>query len=183
MDLKKGPRKENSVPNILLLIFSPNIIAPRHIERSQDIKELCRKNRLNFQILNNNQLIDSKKEIIILNSFGILKNYFKYAKSVFIGKSMLKKLENEGGQNPIDAAKLKCNIYHGPYVYNFKEIYEMLKKINIAKKVKTYEDLSNNLVRDLKNPLKKDSKTSNYLNNLGQRILENTMGKINNFIK
>ena len=96
---------------------------------------------------------------------------------------MLKKLENEGGQNPIDAAKLKCNIYHGPYVYNFKEIYEMLKKINIAKKVKTYEDLSNNLVRDLKNPLKKDSKTSNYLNNLGQRTLENTMGKINNFIK
>ena len=61
--------------------------------------------------------------------------------------------------------------------------YEMLKKINIAKKVKTYEDLSNNLVRDLKNPLKKDSKTSNYLNNLGQRTLENTMGKINNFIK
>ena len=40
-----------------------------------------------------------------------------------------------------------------------------------------------NLVRDLKNPLKKDSKTSNYLNNLGQRTLENTMGKINNFIK
>ena len=159
------------------------IIIPRHIDKTKDINDLSKKLNLKTQLLNNGDKILENKEIIIVNSFGVLQNYFKYAKSVFIGKSMLKKLENEGGQNPIDAAKLKCNIYHGPYVYNFKEIYEMLKKINIAKKVKTYEDLSNNLVRDLKNPLKKDSKTSNYLNNLGQRTLENTMGKINNFIK
>ena len=159
------------------------IIIPRHIDKNKNIEALSKKLNLKTQLLNNGDKILENKEIIIVNSFGVLQNYFKYAKSVFIGKSMLKKLENEGGQNPIDAAKLKCNIYHGPYVYNFKEIYEMLKKINIAKKVKTYEDLSNNLVRDLKNPLKKDSKTSNYLNNLGQRTLENTMGKINNFIK
>ena len=43
-------------------------------------------------------------EIIIVNSFGILQNYFKYAKSVFIGKSVLEKIKNDGGQNPIDAA-------------------------------------------------------------------------------
>ena len=40
-----------------------------------------------------------------------------------------------GGQNPIDAAKLGCKIYHGPYVYNFKEIYEILKKNNISKEI------------------------------------------------
>ena len=57
-----------------------------------------------------------------------LNNYFKYAKSVFIGKSIIKKLKNDGGQNPIDAAKLNCKIYHGPYVYNFKEIYKIFKK-------------------------------------------------------
>ena len=49
--------------------------------------------------------------MLILNTFGILQNYFKYAKSVFIGKSLIKKLENDGGQNPIDAAKLGCKIY------------------------------------------------------------------------
>ena len=73
----------------------------------------------------------TEKEIIIINSFGVLQEYFKFARSVFIGKSTLKKLENEGGQNPIDAAKLGCKIYHGPYVYNFKEIYELLKQKNI----------------------------------------------------
>ena len=35
-----------------------------------------------------------------------------------------------GGQNPIDAAKLRCKIYHGPYVYNFK-----LYMIFYAKKI------------------------------------------------
>ena len=41
---------------------------------------------------------------------------------------MIKKLKNDGGQNPIEAAKLGCKIYHGPYVYNFEEIYKILEK-------------------------------------------------------
>ena len=159
------------------------IIIPRHIDKNKNIEALSKKLNLKTQLLNDGDEILENKEVIIVNAFGVLQDYFKYAKSVFIGKSVLKKLENEGGQNPIDAAKLKCNVYHGPYVYNFKEIYEMLHKINVAKKIKTYEDLSNNLINDLKNPLKKESKGSDYINNLGQKTLENTMRKINNFIK
>ena len=63
---------------------------------------------------------------------------------------MIKKLKNDGGQNPIEAAKLNCKIYHGPYVYNFKEIYEILKKNNISKKINDYEELSNNLIKRFK---------------------------------
>ena len=74
---------------------------------------------LNTQILNQNEDILNKTEIVILNSFGVLNDYFEHAKSVFIGKSMVKKLKNDSGQNPIDAAYLNCKIYHGPYVSNF----------------------------------------------------------------
>tara|TARA_E500000178_G_scaffold266677_1_gene264084 strand:+ start:1004 stop:2215 length:1212 start_codon:yes stop_codon:yes gene_type:complete len=158
------------------------IIAPRHIERSQDIKELCRKNRLNFQILNNNQLIDSKKEIIILNSFGILKNYFKYAKSVFIGKSTIKKLEDDGGQNPLEAARLKCKIYHGPYVNNFREIYEVLEKKNISNKIEDYKDLSNYISKDFEANKKGDERISKVIDDLGNKTLVDTLKHINNFI-
>ncbi len=158
------------------------IIAPRHIERSQNIKDLCKKYRLNFQILNNNQLIDSKKEIIILNSFGILKNYFKYAKSVFIGKSTIKKLQEDSGQNPLEAARLKCKIYHGPYVNNFKEIYEVLEKNNISIKIKDHKDLSICLSRDLDIDKKKDERISKVIDDLGNKILVDTLKHINNFI-
>ena len=102
------------------------IIAPRHIDRVKDIKSLSEKLNLNVQILNEKEAILKNKEIIIINYFGALKEYFKYAKSVFIGKSMIRRLKDDGGQNPIEAAKLKCKIYHGPYVYNFEEIYKYL---------------------------------------------------------
>jgi len=111
------------------------IIAPRHIDRVLDIKKICDNYNLNVQILNKDELILEDKEIIIINSFGILQNYFKYAVNVFIGKSTIKELEGVGGQNPIDAAILGCKVYHGPYVYNFKEVYEILEKNNISKKL------------------------------------------------
>ncbi len=158
------------------------IIAPRHIERSYNIKSLSEKFNLKVQILNKNDVIVDGMEIIIINSFGVLQNFYKYSKSVFFGKSTIKKLENESGQNPIDAAKLKCKIYHGPYVYNFKEIYEILKKSNIAKQIKTYEELSNNLIEDLKSFHKKDNRIANSINELGQKTLADTMKYINNFL-
>ena len=158
------------------------IIAPRHIERSYNIKSLSEALNLKAQILNKNDVINEDKEIIIINTFGVLQNFFKYAKSVFIGKSTIKKLENDGGQNPIDAAKLKCKIYHGPYVYNFKEIYEILEKNNIAKQIESYEELSNYLVEDLKSIQKQDDQIANTINDLGQKTLTDTMKYINNFL-
>ena len=134
------------------------VIAPRHIKRVKNIKTICESLNLNVQVLNKEDVISNNKEIIIINSFGVLQDYFKYAKSVFIGKSTIKKLENVGGQNPIEAAKLGCKIYHGPYVYNFKEIYEILEKNNISKKIENYTELSNYLIKDLINPEKEENK-------------------------
>ena len=156
------------------------VIAPRHIGRNKRIKNLCKNFSLNAQILNKNEIISDQTEIVIINSFGVLNDYFKYAKSVFIGKSMIKKLENVGGQNPIDAAKLGCKIYHGPYVYNFKEIYEILEKNNISKKINNFYELSENLKIDLQTFNEKNSQI--VINNLGKKTLEDTMKHINTFL-
>jgi 3-deoxy-D-manno-octulosonic-acid transferase len=158
------------------------IIAPRHIDRIQNIKSLCNNYNLNVQVLNKKETILKNKEIILINSFGILQNYFRYAKSVFIGKSIVKSLKNVGGQNPIDAAQLGCKVYHGPYVYNFKEIYEILKNNNISKKINSYRQLSNNLTKDLKILHKMDSKITNSIKKLGQKTLTATIKNINKFL-
>ena len=159
------------------------IIAPRHIERAKNIKTLSDNLNLKTQLLSKNEKILKNSEVIVINSFGILQNYFKYAKSVFMGKSILKKLHNDSGQNPIDAAKLKCKIYHGPYVYNFEEIYKILEKNNISKKIKTFNELSDNLIADLKDPSKHKNANAMIIDELGRRTLENTMQHINTFIK
>ena len=158
------------------------IIAPRHINRVQSIKKLCEDKNLNVQILNKDEIILEDKEIIIINSFGILQNYFKYAKSIFIGKSTLKRLEKVGGQNPIDAVKLGCKVYHGPFVYNFKEIYKILKENNIYKEITNSTELSDNLIEDLNYFHKKDHQISVLINKLGQKTLAGTMKKINDFL-
>ena len=111
------------------------VLAPRHIQRSDEIKKLCDKFNINSQIITRDEKILKDREVIIINSFGILPAYFKFAKSVFMGKSILKKFENEGGQNPIEAARFGCKIYHGPYIYNFEEIYKTLEKNGISKKI------------------------------------------------
>ena len=158
------------------------IIAPRHIERVRDIEIICKNFNLSVQILNNDEIIKDDREIIIINSFGVLQNYFKYAKSVFIGKSTIEKLKNVGGQNPIEAAKLGCKIYHGPYVYNFKDIYEILRENNISKKIDDYSELSDNLIVDLETFHKEDNKISDLINNLGHKTFTDTMKNINNFL-
>ena len=113
------------------------IIAPRHINRVKKIKDLAEKFNFSVQTLNEGEKITNEKEIILINAFGVLDEYFKFAKSVFIGKSMIKRLKDEGGQNPINAAKLGCKVYHGPYVYNFQDIYNTLRKTKFQKKLKT----------------------------------------------
>ena len=158
------------------------IIAPRHIERSKEIKSLCEKYKLNSQILNNDELIKPNVEIVILNSFGVLQNYFKYAKSVFIGKSTIQSLEEVGGQNPLEAVKLNCRIYHGRYVYNFKDIYEILEKNNISFKIKDHEELGRYLEKDLDPAKKKDDKISEIISVLSNKTLVNTLREIDNFL-
>ena len=158
------------------------IIAPRHIERSKEIKSLCKKYKLNSQILNYDELIKPNVEIVILNSFGVLQNYFKYAKSVFIGKSTIQSLEEVGGQNPLEAVKLNCRIYHGRYVYNFKDIYEILEKNNISFKIKDHEELGRYLEKDLDPAQKKDDKISEIISVLSNKTLVNTLREVDNFL-
>jgi len=94
----------------------------------------------------------------------------------------LKKLENVGGQNPIEPAKLGCKIFHGPYVYNFKEIYEFLNSNDIAIQIQNEQDLSSKLLESFK---AKDILSTRYIDNLekyGDKILTETISNIKNYI-
>ena len=158
------------------------IIAPRHLDNIQKIKSKCEKLNLKVEVLNKDEKISKGKEIILINDFGVLQNYFEIVKSVFIGKSSLEKFKDVGGQNPIDAAKLGCKIYHGPYVYNFQDIYKFLKKNNISKEIRSSDELSKNIIQDIENPNKDDKRSYNLINNLGNVTLKKTMKNVEKFL-
>ena len=100
-----------------------------------------------------------------------------------MGKSLIQRFESNGGQNPIEAARLGCKIYHGPYVYNFKEIYEIFKKYGISKKIETVEYLADNLIKDFQINKENSLDLSKRLDNLSKKIFEDTMKNINQFLK
>ncbi len=155
------------------------IIVPRHISRVKRIKRVVENLNLTCQILNPDEEILENKEIIIINSFGNLKSFYKYTRSVFIGKSIIKKFEYIGGQNPIEAAKLGCKIYHGPYVYNFKDIYLLLSQKNVSKQVNSHKELADNLILDLNSSKENNLEFTSLTNKLEQKILSDSMSKIN----
>ena len=95
---------------------------------------------------------------------------------------MISKLKNSSGQSPIEAAKLNCKIYHGPYVYNFFDIYKILEENKISYRVESSKDLSKNLIEDLKNPKKNNFDDMNFIINLGQKILNDTMVIVEKFL-
>ena len=158
------------------------IIIPRHIDRTKSIKLDCEKLSIKSQILSEGELIEKDKEIIIINSYGVMSNYLSQCKSVFIGKSMIKKLKSVGGQNPIEAAKLGCKIYHGPYVYNFEEIYDLLNQYDMSEKIHNEDELSNKLIFDLNKSNDVKDKYIKTINDLGNKILDQTFNELKKMI-
>ena len=77
---------------------------------------------------------------------------------------------------------MKCKIYHGPYVSNFKDIYEILEINKISRQITNHEELSAFLEIDLNPSNKKNDNISVPISNLSENILNGTMKEINNFI-
>ena len=117
-------------------------------------------------------------DVCIINSIGDMIKYYSLCRSVFMGKSLLKKLIKVGGQNPIEPAKCGCKIYHGPYVSNFTEIYDFLNKRDIAIKLDNEKDLERHLLRDLSENNKLISNNLDDLNNYGSKLLLDTTNEV-----
>ena len=158
------------------------IIIPRHINRSKEIDKISNNLNIKSQIVNKFEDISKDSEILIINSIGEMIEYFHNCKSIFMGKSLSKKLIKVGGQNPIEPAKCGCKIYHGPYISNFKEIYGFLKEKKITHEVVNEIDLSQNLIKDFNNK-DADKKNIDEINFHGDRILDSTINEIFKLIK
>ena len=149
------------------------IIIPRHIERSNDIKNNLESLNLKVHLDEPFTKIAINTDIYLVNSYGKTKSFYRRIKNVFLGGSLIK----HGGQNPLEAVRYGCKILHGPNVDNFKEIYHFLKKIRVSNKIINQKDLVYNLKKLLS---KKDNnkKIQKKLKTIGQKILNNTYKEI-----
>jgi len=161
---------KSQYPNLL------TIIIPRHTNRVAEIEKKIMDEKLNFLVTKSITDVEDNIDILIINSYGNTKKILKSSKFVFIGGSLI----NHGGQNPIEVAYNNSLIFHGPYIQNFLEIYDFLKKENIAFQINSEEELVYKL----------NEKLNNYQNNnmkekiikKGNEILLSTIKKLDQYI-
>ena len=127
--------------------------------------------------------INNFADVILVNYYGSVNKYLKNINQIFIGKSTIEKFENSGGQNPLEAAKIGCHIYHGPYVSNFEDIYKFLGDAGISEKIINADDLANKLDKNFKTKIEIDSEKLEKINIFSNEIFKNLIKEYNKYIK
>jgi 3-deoxy-D-manno-octulosonic-acid transferase len=69
--------------------------------------------------------------VYIADTLGELGLFYRVASIAFVGKSLVP----EGGQNPLEAARLGCAVLFGPHMENFEELAASLLRTGGARRV------------------------------------------------
>ena len=148
------------------------IIIPRHIHRVNEIvaeiKKLNLKIALHSKKPNNLKNID----IYLVDTFGETQIFHQIGATVFLGGSIIKR----GGQNPLEAARYGARIVHGPNTDNFNDVYKLLKKLKVSKKIITSKQLASSII------FNKNKKIGLKIKNIGEKILKKTIKELDNLI-
>ena len=157
-------------PNLLTLII------PRHINRINEIEKIVQKSKLEFLVQDSLSNIKNSTDILIINSYGVTQKFLKFSKFIFMGGSLI----NHGGQNPIEVAYNNSIIFHGPYIYNFTEIYNFLNKEKIAFEIRSEADLTNQLREKIDR--NENINIKEKLVKIGKEIFAATIAKLDQYI-
>ena len=157
-------------PNLLTLIV------PRHINRINQIEKIVEKSKLEFLAQDSLSNIKNSTDILIINSYGVTQKFLKFSKFIFMGGSLI----NHGGQNPIEVAYNNSIIFHGPYIYNFTEIYNFFNKEKIAFEIRSEADLTNQLREKIDR--NENINIKEKLVKIGKEIFAATIAKLDQYI-
>ena len=121
------------------------IIVPRHPERGLEIASILTKENFKICLRSRKDKISSDTQIYIADTLGELGLWYRVAPVSFVGGSLVP----IGGHNPFEPAALGSAILHGPYVENFKEIYNRLNVAGAAVKIEEASELGVKLIETL----------------------------------
>jgi 3-deoxy-D-manno-octulosonic-acid transferase len=136
------------------------IIAPRHAERGTEIAALSGTRTHALRSLG--QKPDGNTEIYIADTMGELGLFYRLAPFAFVGKS----LAAQGGQNPLEVARLGAAVLAGPHTDNFREAYDAIFAAQGSGRVTSVEELE-----ALAQQLLSDPATSRAMGNAAEKAV------------
>ena len=152
------------------------IIIPRHVSRTNEIKEALNKIELNCILHSSNEKIKKNTDIYLVDSYGETSKFYNLTNISFVGGSIIK----HGGQNPLEPARLGNYIISGPNVKNFKEIYAFLSKLKMSSITFDILKMENLILKRLNN--KTPNKNIKRIIKIGNDVLEKNLFYINKYL-
>ena len=152
------------------------VIIPRHVHRSKEIMEELNNIGLNVFLHSSKKIVPCNTDIYLVNTFGEASKFYNLSNISFLGGSIV----NHGGQNPLEAVRLRNYILNGPNIKNFKEVYNYLEKNRIS--YTTYNNSKMQKVILSKIDKKLPIKYSNKIFKYGNKILNKNFVYINKFL-
>lgn len=127
------------------------LLAVREITRAAGVKTHIQGH--GFSVIRRTEMgtgIDDGKshQVVILDTIGELGRLYSLADVVFVGGSFVK----VGGHNILEPAAHGKPVLVGPYMFNFKEIFELLSKRGVCEMAKNEEDFRKKLLALLADP-------------------------------
>lgn len=122
------------------------LIAPRAIDRAQEIKSLAREEGMEARLRQGER--SGQGPVLILNTIGELAGCYPMARLVFIGGSLVPR----GGHNPIEPAAAGVPVLFGPHMEDFSEIADDLSRSGGARQITDEADLTGSLNQLLADP-------------------------------
>ena len=118
---------------------------PRHPERGDGIARELRAAGLSIAQRSRGETIAPDTDVYLADTIGEMGLFYRLAPVAFIGKSLVP----EGGQNPLEAARLDTAILTGPHVFNLEDIYTPLLSAKGAEVVRDAQSLGAAVVAHL----------------------------------
>jgi 3-deoxy-D-manno-octulosonic-acid transferase len=136
----------HTLPSALL------ILAPRHIERADDVEALSQEE--GFKTVRRSELaIDAepRADVVVLDSIGELATIYQLATVSFVGGSLVA----TGGHNILEPAVFGKPIVFGPHMSNFAEIAEAFVSNAAAVQVASDSELDEALTALMTDPIRR----------------------------
>jgi 3-deoxy-D-manno-octulosonic-acid transferase len=126
------------------------IIAPRHIERTAEIRSLLERRGFRYQLRSEIDAGAAKRTepVVIINTFGELFKLYSIGTVVFCGASLVPL----GGQNPLEAAVWGKVVFYGPSMEDFLDAKAMLEEVGAGIPVSSPEMLAEKVIWLLRHP-------------------------------
>jgi 3-deoxy-D-manno-octulosonic-acid transferase len=123
------------------------VLAPRHLERTDEILALLKRSGLSYCQYSKSTL-DEQTQILLLDTIGQLNLFYHYSSVAFVGGTLVPL----GGHNLLEPALAGCPVVHGPYCENQRAGCDLLIEYKMGVPVADAEDLCKSVVAIVNDP-------------------------------